>query len=247
MNNEVHNNCLNIGLVAHSYEGASLCFKTMCIIGESIMGGHMHPNIVMSSTPMGLSMNGWQKDNYDEIGTYLLNGIHQVDSAGAKFFICPDNTAHIVLEKIIEQSPLPGLHIADVVCKEIIKNDWKKIGILGTKWTMNGTVYKNRFEDNNLIKFLPEPLTQERIDIAIFNNLCKGDFSRSVVKIFREAIQELKYMGAECVILGCTEILLIINDDNSSLPVLDSTRLLGKYAVEISINNRIPTRGWIKI
>ncbi|MFK7771589.1 MAG: aspartate/glutamate racemase family protein [Saprospiraceae bacterium] len=237
----------NIGICAHSYEGGSLCFITACREGARIMGPHMHPNIILSAIPMGLSMDAWESDNYDEVAEHLQYGVTQVSKGGGDFFICPDNTAHIVLEKIISKLPIAGLHIADVVCKEIINNKWKKVGLLGTKWTMNGTVYSSILKSNGLSLLTPNESTKTKINDAIFEELCQGLFNKKTTKIFLKAIESLKKEGAECVILGCTEIPLIINSDNSPLPILDSTRLLAQYAVKLAISNiKIPNNGWIK-
>src|SRR5688572_11539281 len=122
-----------IGIVAHSAEGAALCFITACREGQATLGAHMHPEIVMSAIPMGLSMAGWEADDYEQVGQFLRRGVEQVAAAGADFFICPDNTAHIVLERIAPTLPIPGLHIADVVTHEMAHNGWTSAGLLGTK------------------------------------------------------------------------------------------------------------------
>ena len=237
----------NIGICAHSYEGGSLCFITTCREGAKIMGPHMHPNIILSAIPMGLSMEAWESDNYDEIAIHLKNGVNQISKSGADFFICPDNTAHIVLEKIASKLPIPGLHIADVVSQEIMSNGWKKVGLLGTKWTMDGTIYQSILTKNGLSILTPDESTKAQINDAIFQELCQGKFRQETVDLFVRSIESLKIAGAECVILGCTEIPLIINSENSPLPILDSTRLLSKYAVKLALSNvQIPKSGWVK-
>jgi aspartate racemase len=105
-----------IGIAAHSAEGAALCFLTACHEGSAHLGTHMHPNIVMSAVPMALSMPGWEANDHSAVVKFLYEGVKQVADAGADFFVCPDNTAHIVLEQFIHEMPLPGLHIAEVVC-----------------------------------------------------------------------------------------------------------------------------------
>ena len=124
-----------IGICAHSFEGGALCFLAACRERASLLGPHMHPNIILSAVPMGSSMPAWESDDHDEVARHLKDGIEQVAKAGANFFIFPDNTAHIVLEKIVADLPIPGLHIAGVVCREIDAHGWKKVGLLGTNWT----------------------------------------------------------------------------------------------------------------
>ena len=238
-----------IGIVAHSAEGAALCFLTACREGAIHLGTHMHPNIVMSAVPMGLSMPGWEANDHSAVGKFLSLGVHQVADAGADFYVCPDNTAHIVLEQIAEDLPLPGLHIAEVVCQEVSMRGWKQVGLLGTRWTMTGPVYERALKQRGLGKMIPDEPTMERINAAIFDELCLGIFNASTTDFYVRAIEDLKSRGAECVILGCTEIPLIVTEANSPLPAFDSTRLLAQYAVREAVSERAITMksGWLDV
>ena len=237
-----------IGIVAHSAEGAALCFLTACHEGSAQLGPHMYPNIVMSAVPMALSLPAWDADDHAAVGKFLKQGVQTVADGGADFFVCPDNTAHIVLEKIAGDLPLPGLHIAEVVCSEISKKGWKQIGLLGTRWTMTGPVYRSALEKRDCELLVPDEPTRERLNAAIFDELCNGIFNKNTTDYFLNAIEDLKSRGAECVILGCTEIPLIVTPENSSLPTLDSTRLLAKYAVREAISDRPLTKsGWLPV
>ena len=238
-----------IGIAAHSAEGAALCFLTACHEGSAQLGPHMHPNIIMSAVPMALSLPGWEANDHLAVGKFLLQGVQHVADAGADFFICPDNTAHIALEKIVDDLPLPGLHIAEVVCHEISRQGWNQVGLLGTRWTMTGPVYERALRQRGLERLVPEESTREILNTAIFDELCNGVFKQSTTDHFLRAIDDLKSRGAECVILGCTEIPLIVTPENSSLPTLDSTRLLAKYAVREAISDRPITikTGWLPL
>ena len=242
------NKMKTIGIVAHSAEGAALCFLTACHEGSALLGPHMHPDIVMSAVPMALSMPGWTADDHDGVAKFLSDGVQTVAKAGADFYVCPDNTAHIVLEQIAGDLPLPGLHIAEVVCHEISRRGYKQIGLLGTRFTMTGPVYKSACEKRGWELLVPEESVREQLNAAIFDELCMGIFNRSTTDLFLNAIDDLKSRGAECVILGCTEIPLIVTPKNSSLPTFDSTRLLAKYAVLEAISDRPLTKsGWLPI
>jgi len=237
-----------IGIVAHSAEGASLCFLTACHEGSALLGPHMYPNIVMSAVPMALSLPGWEANDYAAVAEFLVEGVRKVAAAGADFFVCPDNTAHIVLDQIAGELPLPGLHIAEVVCHEIGSHGYKQIGLLGTRFTMTGPVYKSACEKRDWELLVPEQATRELLNAAIFDELCMGIFNASTTDHFLKAIEDLKSRGAECVILGCTEIPLIVNPENSALPTFDSTRLLAKYAVRKAISDRsLPKSGWLPV
>lgn len=238
-----------IGIVAHSAEGGALCFQEACREGGRLIGEHMHPTIVLSAVPMGLSMSGWRGDRHDEIAQFLACGVRMVADAGADFYICPDNTAHIVLERIADQLPLPGLHIADVVCAEIASHGWRQVGLLGTTWTMTGPVYDTALSQRGLARLIPEEQPRERLNGAIFDELCQGVFTSQTTQLFLDAIDELKIRGAQCVILGCTEIPIIVTSENSSLPVVDSTRLLARYAVREALDERPIVAGspWLAV
>lgn len=238
-----------IGIVAHSAEGAALCFLTACHEGSAQLGPHMYPNIVMSAIPMALSMPGWEANDYSAVGKFISQGVQKVADAGADFYVCPDNTAHIVLEQIADDLPLPGLHIAEVVCHEISSHGYKQVGLLGTRWTMTGPVYAAALKKRSLELLIPDEPTRERLNTAIFDELCNGVFQPSTTNHFLQAIDDLKSRGAECVILGCTEIPLIVTPENSSLPTLDSTRLLARYAVREAVSEHPVSAkaGWLPI
>lgn len=209
----------------------------------------MHPNIVMSAVPMALSMPGWEANDYPAVAKFLAEGVQMVADAGADFYVCPDNTAHIVLEQIAGDLPIPGLHIGDVVCNEISKAGWTRVGLLGTVWTMVGPVYSAALQKRGLERLIPDEATMKLLNAAIFDELCLGIFNASTTDLFVGAIDDLKSRGAECVILGCTEIPLIVTPENSPLPTFDSTRLLAKYAVVEAVSERpIGVKsGWLPV
>ncbi|MFN8176875.1 MAG: amino acid racemase [bacterium] len=236
-----------LGIVAHSAEGAALCFLTACHEGSARLGPHMHPNIVMSAVPMALSMEGWGTGDHASVARHLAAGVRMVAASGADFYVCPDNTAHIVLEQIAADLPIPGLHIADVVCREMALHGWKHAALLGTKWTMTGPVYARPLEERGLARSVPDEPTREKLNAAIFDELCRGVFRAETTKLFVDAIGTLRAKGADCAILGCTEIPLIVTAENSPLPVLDSTRLLARYAVREAMSEEpLPVAaGWL--
>lgn len=236
-----------IGIVAHSAEGGALCFLTACREGIATLGPHRHPEIVLSAIPMALSMEGWRTGDHAAVARQLARGVRQVADAGAQFYVCPDNTAHLVLESCAEELPLPGLHIADVVCREIAANGGTRVGLLGTEWTMTGSVYATALARRGMTRLIPDAAVREELDRAIFDELCMGVFTEATTQRFLEAIAGLRAAGAECVILGCTEIPLIVTPANSPLPVLDSTRLLARAAVRVAVSDRplSPAAGWL--
>lgn len=243
----MENTLKTLGIVAHSAEGGSLCFITACREGQKLLGAHMHPEIVVSAIPMALSLPGWESGDHEVVARELRRGVEQVTRAGADFYVCPDNTAHIVLEGIADDLPIPGMHIAEVVCREILAAGWQRVGLLGTRWTMTGPVYDVALRRRGLERLIPDAETRDAINTAIFDELCRGIFEPATTALFVDAIARLRAAGAQCVVLGCTEIPIIINEENSPLPVLDSTRLLARQAVREAADARpLPiASGWI--
>jgi aspartate racemase len=205
-----------LGIVAHSAEGGALCFITACREGQRVMGAHMHPEIIVSAIPMGPSLPGWESGDHQLVASYLRKGVEQVAAAGADFYICPDNTAHLVLEQIAETLPIPGLHIADVVTREMAAQGWKAAGLLGTKWTMTGSVYVDALRRRGFERLVPDETTRSALNDAILDELCQGVFTPSTT--------------------------------DAPLPVLDSTRLLARYAVMEAVSDRplVSDHGWLR-
>jgi aspartate racemase len=238
-----------LGIVTHSAEGASLCFQEACRSGGEALGAFMHPTIVMSAVPMALSMPGWESDDHAAVAKHLSEGVRLVAAAGADFYICPDNTAHIVLETIATALPIPGLHIAEVVCAEAARRGFRRVGLPGTRWTMTGPLYERAIAQMGMERLISDTETRAMVHTAIFEELCRGVFRPETTQRFVDAITRLRARGADCVVLGCTEIPLIINDGNSPLPVLDSTRLLAQAGVRVAVgpgSHRV-RMGWIEV
>lgn len=238
-----------LGIVAHSAEGATLCFNTACRHGGERLGAFMHPPIVVSAIPMAYSMPAWEAGDHAEVARHLAEGVETVARAGADFFICPDNTAHMALELVARELPIPGLHMPEVVCAEIARRGWRTAGLLGTKWTMSGPVYERALARRGIGRLIPDDLTKEGLNRAIFGELCRGVFREETVAEFIAAAEALRVRGADCVILGCTEIPLIMNESNSPIPPVDSTRLLARRAVDLCVDEGAWSvrDGWIVV
>jgi len=225
----------HIGILAHSAEGASLCFLTAAHEKAEGLAEHMHPEITMSMVAMGEAMPLWETDDFRAIRKIFMHTAEQLASAGADFFVLPDNTAHFALEAEGDDFPLPALHIADVVAEEARTRGFKTIGVLGTKWTMEGSVYADALGRKGLKRIVPEAEDRAFINESIFDELCHGIFSDETRAAYVAIIDKLKAQGCDAVVLGCTEIPILISPNDSSLPVLDSTRALGRAAVKVAI------------
>ena len=228
----------HIGILAHSFEGATLCFHTACMEGVAKLGAHMHPEITMTCQPMALVLDAWERGDNAELRGFFLKDAGKLAAAGADFFVLPDNTAHIAMESDGEPFPIPGLHIGEIVAERAARDGRRKVGILGTKYTMNGPVYSGALGRRGIDWAVPSPEDQTTVNSIIFDELCLGVFTDEARAAYVAIIEKLKAGGCDAVALVCTEIPLLVTPEISPLPTLDSTRLLAKAAVEVAVGER---------
>src|SRR5215204_6006626 len=228
----------HIGILAHSFEGATLCFRTACLEGVAKLGPHMHPEITLTCSPMALVLDAWERGDNEELRGFFMEDAKKLAAAGADFFVLPDNTAHIAMESPGEAFPIGGLHIGEVVAEQAAKDGRSKVGILGTKYTMNGPVYPGALGRRGIGWAIPDESDRKIIDDIIFDELCLGTFTEKSRAAYVRIINKLKADGCDAVALVCTEIPLLITQETSPLPILDSTRLLAAAAVEVALGER---------
>ena len=233
----------HIGILAHSAEGATLCYREMWMEGVRRLGPHQHPEITMTGVGMAGLLGAWEANDLPTLRAAFMHDTEKLAASGADFFVCPDNTAHIAFEASGEPFPIPCLHIAEVVADQAQRDGRRKIGILGTKWTMTGPVYPGAFGRRGIGWAIPDDADRKTVDDVIFGELCLGIFTEQSRGAYVRIIEKLARQGCDAVALVCTEIPLLITEDASPLPILDSTRLLARAAVEVAIGDR-PMPNW---
>jgi aspartate racemase len=224
-----------IGIVACSAEGAALCYRTICIEGAQFLGPHRHPEIAMHNHPLGEYMDCIYRGNWQAVGELMVDSAQKLASIGCDFLICPDNTIHEALPYIERRSPLPWLHIAEAVAGCAEDRGYRRVGLTGTKYLVASKVYPDKLRAHNIEYVRPDTNQCEDIDRIIMDELVYGIFKPESVTYFQRVIEALKAQGCDAVVLGCTEIPLIISDANSPLPTLDSTRLLARAALKQAV------------
>jgi aspartate racemase len=215
---------LHIGIVACSAEGAALCYKTICVEGAGLMGPHAHPEVSLHTHSLADYVDRLDRGDRAGVAELMLSSAHKLARAGADFLICPDNTIHQAMNHVLPHSPLPWLHIAEVVAAEASARGYRKLGITGTRWLIDSEVY-------------PEKIEAERdaLNQIIMDELVQSRFTSQGIVTFQRVMGRMKEQGCDAVVLGCTEIPLIMNDGNSPLPTLDSTRLLARAALKRAV------------
>jgi aspartate racemase len=221
----------HVGIVAVSAEGAALCYRTICVEGAEILGAHDHPQVTMHTHPLAEYMRYIDADRWHDAGRLLLTSANLLVGAGAELLICPDNTLHRALDLVREQSPAPWIHIAEEVAAVAVSRGFRRLGVLGTRYLMEGPVYREKLAARGIEQEIPQAEDRERINATIFNELVYGRMEEASRRYFCRVIEELGVRGCDAVILGCTEIPLLVSEADSPLPVVDSTRTRARAAL----------------
>jgi aspartate racemase len=228
----------HIGIVACSAEGAALCYRTICVEGGALMGGHGHPEVSMHTPNLAEYVACLERGDMVGVGEMMLASACKLAGMGADFLICPDNTIHQALPHVLPQSPLPWLHIAEVVADAAVEQGYKRLALTGTKWLVDSDVYPDKMAAKGLEIVRPDAAERQELNRIIMDELVKSVFTSDAVAIFQQIVGRMKEAGCDAVILGCTEIPLIIDETNSPLPILDSTRVLARAALRRAVGSK---------
>lgn len=200
-----------------------------------MLGEHDHPEVSLHSHSLAKYMRFVRANDWAGVAELMLSSAEKLARAGADFLICPDNTIHQAFDLVEHRSPRPWLHIAREVAKEANRSGFKRLAILGTRYLMEGPVYPEALKTAGIEHRIPQPEQRERINSIIFDELVKGQFPPRALAYHIEVIRAMKDEGCDAVVLGCTEIPLLVTPESSPLPTLDSTRLLAKAAVRKAV------------
>lgn len=227
----------HIGIVACSAEGAALCYRTICLEGAELLGRHNHPEVSLHTHPLAEYMRYIESGDWAGVAELMMSSAEKLARAGADFLICPDNTIHQAFDLVEHRAPRPWLHIAQEVANEAKRCHYRRLGVLGTHFLMEGPVYPERLKAAGLEYRVPSSEQREKINQIIFDELVNAEFTPHSMAYFREVIRGLAEEGCDAVVLGCTEIPLLVTPDASPLPTLDSTRLLARAALRKSVES----------
>lgn len=226
----------HIGIAACSAEGAALCYRTICTEGSVLLGPHGHPEVSMHTPSLAGYVGCLEAGDLDGVGELMLASVRKLKLAGADFVICPDNTIHQAVSYVEPRSSLPWLHIADVVASEAAERGFQRLALMGTRWLVDSEVYPDKLTARGLTCERPEPAERDEIDRIIMDELVCGIFKPQALNYLQGVAGRLKDAGCDGLILGCTELPLIIDDTTSPLPTLDSTRLLARAALRHAVD-----------
>ena len=233
----------HLGILAHSMEGAALCLRTFCLEGSERMGAYQHPDVTLDCIALANSVPAWDVGNYLTIRDTLARSVQRLADAGADFFVCPDNTAHIALEQPGEDLALPGLHIAEVVADQAAQDGRTRVGVLGTNYTMDGPVYTRALGSRGIAVEVPGEEDRPELNRIIFDELVNAVFTDPSRREYVRIIALMGDRGCDAVALACTEIPILVAPSDSPLPTLDSTRLLAHAAFDVAVGKE-PMPSW---
>eukprot|EP00755_Sulcionema_specki_P002326 Sspe_Gene.118446::Locus_111845_Transcript_2_2_Confidence_0.667_Length_777::g.118446::m.118446/K01779/racD; aspartate racemase len=228
----------HIGIVGCSAEGAALCFRTICAESGEVMGAHNHPEVSLHIYPVSSYLPFLDKEDWKGVADLMLASTRKLAAMGAELAICPDNTIHQAFEHVSAASPIPWLHIAEVVADHAHRQGFKCLALLGTKYLVTGPVYPTALSKRGIRWRVPDEADRQMVNSVIFDELVPGRISDASREAFVKLIRKLAGEGCDAVVLGCTEIPLLIGESDSPLPVLDSTRLLARAALRASLENK---------
>ena len=226
---------LHIGIVGCSAEGAALCYRTVCAEGAALLGPHAHPEVSLHTASLADYVHALDRGDLQAVADLMLGSARKLAAAGADFLICPDNTIHQAFALVAPASPLPWLHIAEVVAAEAVARGYRRLGLTGTRWLVASEVYPEKLGQRGVEVVRPTDADRDEMGRLIMDELVCGVFRPETVQRFQTIIDGLRRRGCDAVVLGCTEIPLIIGDHNSPLPTLDSTRLLARAALRRAV------------
>ena len=227
----------HIGIVACSAEGAALCYRTICIEGAELLGPHAHPEVSMHTHSLAEYVKCLDRNDWQAVGDLMLASANKLATIGATFLICPDNTIHRAMTHVQSRSPLPWLHIAEVVATRAAERGFRCLGLTGTRWLVDSEVYPEKLTRRGLRFVRPNETERDEINRIIMDELVYGKFRPEATAYFQRVIGRMRDDGCDAVVLGCTEIPLLMNDSNSPLPTLDSTRELARAALRRAVTS----------
>ncbi|MGC1577198.1 MAG: amino acid racemase, partial [Beijerinckiaceae bacterium] len=196
-----------------------------------LLGSHAHPEVSMHTPSLAEYVAFLERDDWQGVGELMLASAEKLARIGADFLICPDNTIHRAFSYLEPRSPLPFLHIAEVTAAEAARRGFRRVGVVGTRWLVESEVYPEKLAARGIGHMRPNAAEGGEINRIIMDELTYGVLKPEAVDEFRRVFTRMKAEGCDAAALACTEIPLIMNDDNSPLPTLDTTRLLAQAAL----------------
>lgn len=228
-----------IGLIGGmSWESSKIYYELINTKVRETLGGSHSATCIMVSVDFARIERLSHEGKWDDIGMIMAKSAKQLEMAGADIIVLCTNTIHVVSDSILNSVDIPFLHIADATGEELKRNSIKTAGLLGTKFTMEKDFYTNLLTEKYKTDIvIPNKLERQIVHDIIYKELVRGRFSESSKNVIVKIIKKLQRAGAESVILGCTELPLLVRDTDVDIPLMDTTKIHADSAVEWAIKN----------
>ena len=228
---------MHIGIVSCSAEGACNSLRTICTEGARHSGAsHAHPEVSLHIMPLANYMRHLDRGDHEQIATLMLQSAKKLASIGAQMLISPDSSVHGAMPLVLPQSPLPWLSVSEVVAEAALVAGYQTIGLLGTSWVVDSGVYQQSLQTYRVQCLVPPPEVTATIDDILLSEMFLGIRKMESFRFFQATVQEMKKQGAEAIILGASEMSLMLNTENLGLPVLAPAQLLAQEALRCVAN-----------
>lgn len=226
-----------IGLLGGmSWESTLEYYKALNQGVREKLGGLHSAKIVLHSVDFGLIEALMQKGQWDTIGNMLGDAVVGLEQAGADFFLICTNTMHKLAPVIEERVGIPLLHIADAAARTLLADKVGRVGLLGTSFTMEQKFYKERLLSKHGIEVIvPNKKDRETVNTIIFSELCRGEVTSTAREEYLRIIASLEAQGAEAILLGCTEIGMLVRPEDVQLSLYDTTPIHAATAVDMAL------------
>lgn len=225
-----------IGLLGGmSWESTSLYYRCINQEVKKKLGGLHSAKIVMVSVDFYEIEKYLKNEQWDLLEQVLGSAAKQIETAGADFMLICTNTIHKLATQIKNHISIPLLHIADATAESVKKKNMKSIGLLGTRFTMEEDFYKGRLEAHGINVIVPSKADRDLVDRIIFKELCLGIVREESRQQYLRIMDQMYQDGAQGIIEGCTEIVMLVNQQHTSIPLFDTTEIHGKKAVSLAL------------
>ncbi|MDL5159740.1 aspartate/glutamate racemase family protein [Actinomycetospora termitidis] len=225
----------HLGILAANPDGAARCFLRYCRAGAAQLSGHTYPDVSLDYIGFGHHLQAWRRGDLGAVATSLARSVDRLAASGADFFVCPDNTVHLVLDTMGSDLALPGIHIVQAVADEARAAGRRRVGVLGTAFTTGSDLYRDRLGAAGIEVETPAPEDAQRLDEIIFGELVDGAASEPSRAWGVEVVRGLADRGCDAVALASTELPLLLAPEDSPLPVIDSTTVLADRALDVAL------------
>lgn len=221
----------HIGVVGITWPGAILCVQAICEEGAAARGPDRYPEVTLHCFPGDDYISRISRGDWPAVADLMVQSATKLADAGADFAISPANTAHEVFETVADRSPIPWISIVEATADEAISRGFRRLGILGTRPLKERRFYRHAFQRRGLETVIPGESAYEEMHRRIVGELVRNVLTEESRAFFRDTALALQADGCDAVIMGCTEIPLVLRQEEVGVPLLDSTLILARAAV----------------